>query len=57
MPASSVHSNHSILTSPYPSNLGGNTNAYASNGGKTKKGHKKRKQSKKKRATKRYLFF
>ena len=55
-----MFSNKSILSSPHPSNLGGNTKDYESVGGKhkCKRTHKKRKQLKKKRASrKRFLFF
>lgn len=66
---SSIFSINNVLPNPFPSNLGGNTNAYQSVGGKktrkTKKGKgtgtKKEKRLKKKRVsrkkTKRFLFF
>jgi hypothetical protein len=60
MATSSVYSNNSILPSPYPTNLGGNTKDYVSVGGrrrKTKKGYKKNRKSKKSKKNKCFFFF
>lgn len=61
MPASSIHSTGSILTSPSPTNLGGNTKMFETVGGKgkrrSKKYHKKHRKSVKKNKTKRFFFF
>ena len=57
MPASSIHSNTSVLPSPFPTNLGGNTKNYESVGGKGKRRSKKHRKSAKKNKTKRFFFF
>lgn len=59
MPASSIHSNFSILNSPSPTNLGGNTKMFETTGGKKRrtKKHRKHRKSVKKNKTKRFFFF